>query len=259
MPTLANSSKQRKMSATFSPVVLVHQAVGALFLPPLCYLWLILLGMRLRRRGLVWCGLVLAYALSLPLTALWLSRPLEPPVAHVAEVARTDAIVVLGGGRSFAPEFGDDELKPNSLVRLRYAAWLARATGRPLLATGGSPTGHEAEAAVMARTLMRDYGVPVRWTESASDTTEENARFSAAMLRPAGVRRITLVSSGWHLRRARMLFEREGFVVLPAPTGLVSEEDSWVSRLTPSGQALEQNWLALREWLGLAWSALRPG
>jgi uncharacterized SAM-binding protein YcdF (DUF218 family) len=247
------------MSATLSPVILIHQAVGVLFLPPLCFIWLILLGMALKRRWLVFAGLALAYALSLPITAVWLARPLEPPPARLADVARVDAIVVLGGGRSTAPEFGDEELTANSLQRLHYAAWLARATGRPLLVTGGSPTGHEPEANVMARTLARDYGLRARWVEPASNTTEENARLSAALLRPAGVKRIALVSNGWHLRRARILFERAGLEVLPAPTGFVTMEDSWLLRLTPGAQAEMQNWMILHEWLGILWAGLRHG
>jgi uncharacterized SAM-binding protein YcdF (DUF218 family) len=247
------------MSATLSPVILIHQAVGVFFLPPLCFIWLILLGLVLRRRALIWAGIALAYALSLPLVSVWLARPLEPPVARLADVAHVDAIVVLGGGRGFAPEFGDEELMPLSLVRIRYAALLARATDRPLLVSGGSPTGHEAEANVMARTLVRDYRIAPRWVEPASDTTEENASRSWAILHPAGVRRIALVSSAAHLRRATLLFRRAGFDVLPAPTGFVDMEDHWLLRLTPSGQALQQSWFALHEWLGLLWLDLHPG
>lgn len=247
------------MSATLSPVVLIHQAVGVFFLPPLCFIWLIVLGLLWRRRCLLWLGLGLAYALSLPIVALWISRPLEPPVARLDAVARVDAIVVLGGGHAPAPEFGTEALMPNTLLRVRYAAWLARRTGRPLLLSGGAPFGQVPDAVVMARTLADDYAVPTRWIEARSNTTEENARNSAALLRSTGVRRIALVSNGWHLRRARLWFERAGFEVLPAPTGLVTVEDAWLLRLTPSGQALEQNWLSLHEWLGLAWAGLRPG
>ncbi|TDR82024.1 YdcF family protein [Paludibacterium purpuratum] len=243
------------MSAAFSPVVLVHQAVGAFLLPPMCFIWLALLGLWLNRRGPVLLALLLCYLLSTPQMAWWLTRPLEPVVPAVDALQSVQAVVVLGGGKELAPEFGDEELKPDSLIRVRYAAWLARETGRPLLVTGGAPFGGEAEGDIMARTLARDYGVRVRWVERASNTTEENAIYSAPLLRAAGVKRIALVSNAWHLRRATLLFKRQGFEVLPAPTGSFSDaRDLELRAWLPSGLSMQQCWTALREWLGLLWA-----
>ncbi|BEV70696.1 MULTISPECIES: YdcF family protein [unclassified Paludibacterium] len=244
------------MSATFSPVVLIHQAAGALLLPPLCLLWLALLGLWFRRRWLVGLALAGIYLLATPQVAWWLTRPLEPVVASPGALQTIDAIVVLGGGKDFAPEYGDEELSSDSLLRVRYASWLAKQLGKPLLVTGGSPLGGEPEAVVMARTLQRDYHLDVRWAESRANTTEENARYSAPLLKAAGVQRIALVSNAWHLRRARALFVRQGFDVLSAPTGLSHPSPSALINWLPSGTAQRQSWIALREWVGIAWMNL---
>ena len=51
--------------------------------------------------------------------------------------------------------------------------------------------------------------------EEESRTTRENARFTAQLLRARGIQQVLLVSDGYHLPRARMLFRREGIAVLP--------------------------------------------
>src|SRR5690606_25985306 len=114
----------------------------------------------------------------------------------VADLARQapQAIVVLGGGsyRS-AREFGDfDEVSRLTLERLRYAARLQRASGLDLAVSGGAPVNMSlSEGQMMATTLEADFRVPVRWLETSSRNTAENARLSAAVF---DFRRIVLVT-----------------------------------------------------------------
>ena len=53
--------------------------------------------------------------------------------------------------------------------------------------------------------------------EEVSRSTEENARFSAALIEARGWQRVILVSDGYHLLRARLLFERFGQPVFTSP------------------------------------------
>jgi uncharacterized SAM-binding protein YcdF (DUF218 family) len=70
------------------------------------------------------------------------------------------------------------------------------------------------EADGMAEALVA-LGVPgglvVR--ERTSLHTRDNARYTAAICGRRGIGRITLVTCGWHLARARMAFEAEGLQV----------------------------------------------
>jgi uncharacterized SAM-binding protein YcdF (DUF218 family) len=252
------------MNATLGPGVLAHQLLGAFFLPPLNVILLLLLALWLRRHhpragGLVLTlSLALLYALSTPKMAMWLNQSLERyPVVTPVEVRATGAIVVLGGGKKPAPEYGRNEPSADTLMRLRYAAHLARHSGRPLLVSGGAPLGGEPEGRVMARTLAEDYGVKPRWVEEGSDTTFDNARLSARLLRADGVHSITLVSQGWHLARAVPLFEEQGLVVLPAPTGFVRYDGGGLIWYLPSGRAMQETHAALREWVGRLYYAGR--
>ena len=54
----------------------------------------------------------------------------------------------------------------------------------------------------MAEIARAEWNVPLRWTETASRDTHENAVNTVALLRPAGIREIVLVTHGLHMPRA---------------------------------------------------------
>jgi uncharacterized SAM-binding protein YcdF (DUF218 family) len=242
----------------------LKKILTALLLPPLGPLLLIALGgwlaRRQRRAGSLLAGVALLglIALSLPIVgnALLRSQETFPPLAAAA-LQGAQAIVVLGGGSRYAaPEYGGDTVNGQSLQRLRYAAVLARRSRLPVLVSGGAPFGGRPEALAMQDVLENDFGIMVRWTETASRDTAENARLSAAMLAAGGVRRIVLVSHAWHLPRAAALFERQGLVVIAAPTGFTTDSPALLENLLPSALALEKSATALHEWLGRLADAL---
>lgn len=248
---------------------LASSLLSALLLPPLNGLLPAVLGIFLWRarprlaRFLVVFGVLVLCALSLGVVARALLAPLEvrhpplpsPPAADLP----VDAIVVLGAGRYRSPpEFSADDIAGPALDRLRYAALLARNTGRPLLLAGGAPDGGDrSEAEAMRDALQRDFGVAARWLETASANTFENARNSAALLLPQGMRRIALVTHAWHMPRSVAAFERAGFAVLPAPTAYGSARPVLPADFLPRAAAMQQSSTALHEWIGLAWYALR--
>lgn len=250
----------------------IRALLAALVLPPAGPLLLALLGLLLLRAGrrggfaLGLAGIVLLWALSTHGVAVQLGRWLLPAVEPVGIAglrrARVEAIVVLGGGViPLAPEYGVPQPSAQSLARLRYGVRLARLTGLPLAFSGGlgwsgSATAPEAEAARLA--ARQDFGVDLRWVESASRDTAENARHTAALLRRDGIRRIALVSHAWHLPRASLAFEREGLQVLPAPLGFVLPRGRPMVEWLPSGHGLDTSRQLLREWLALNWARLQP-
>jgi uncharacterized SAM-binding protein YcdF (DUF218 family) len=195
--------------------------------------------------------------LSLPVVGNALMAPLEPhPPIAPEQLRRVQAIVILGGGSYFAaPEYGGDTVSHYTLERLRYGARLGRESSLPVLVTGGAPFGGRAEAESMREALERDFGVKVRWVESAARDTAENARLSAPLLKAAGVTRIALVSHGWHLPRAIELFEKQGIEVTPAPTAFSTGSPSLLEDLLPGGLVTSR--LALREYLGRLYNFLK--
>jgi len=205
-------------------------------------------------RALAAAGVATLWLASLPIvanglvTALGGARPLDVNAARQA-----DAIVILGGGvRPEALEYGGDTLGRLTLERVRYGAWLARRTGLPVLVTGGAPEpGVRAEADLMREALEREYGLPVRWADALARNTRENAANAARILRAENKRRVVLVTHGFDVRRATRQFEAAGLEVLPAPTQVPRWEAPELADFLPSAGAVVTTHYAAYELLAL--------
>ena len=247
---------------------IIKPLLTSLVMPPLALLLLALLGLLAaigrRRGGLALAGLSLAllWLLSCHGTAVWLARTALPqfaplPVAQL-KLARVQAIVVLGSGiLPQAPEYGEPQPNAHTAARLRYGIWLSRQSGLPLAFTGGvgwaaSGTQQSTEAEVAARVALEDYGVTLRWLESKSRDTSENALLLAPLLQRDGVQRIALVTDARHMPRAVAAFGHAGLEVTPAATGYMFPEQMSVIEWLPSAYGLLASQQVLREWLALA-------
>lgn len=252
----------------------VYVFLRSLLAPPALQILLVLAGLWCLRRRLVIRGRILValglgslYFIATPFGAGLLARGLERyPAFDAADRARwhdAQAIVVLGAGRyAAAPEYGGRDV-PNwwGASRLRHAALLYRETGLPLLTSGGVVLAGETvpEAAMMAESLRRDHVVNVRWEESSSGTTWENAQKSRAMLSADGVTRIVLVTQALHMPRAVMAFEHAGFTVLPAPVDFDTDDARLplLLQFAPSPERFMLSGQALHEYVGLVFYRLR--
>lgn len=236
-------------------------AVNSLVLPPGGPVLLVAFGVLVLRRhprtgrALAFVGAAALWLCSLPLVANALVTNLggATPV-DLAAAKKADAIVILGGGvRRQALEYGEDTLGRLTLERVRYGAHLARLTGLPVLVAGGAPDEDvRAEADLMREALEHEYGVPVRWTENRSRNTRENAVNSARLLNAERSRRVLLVVHGFDVRRAKGLFETAGLEVVAAPTQLPRRDDLEVADFLPSVAALTASHYSLYEILALA-------
>ena len=244
---------------------LITNAIVALLMPLGIALILLLTALLMTWRWplLAWrptvIACVLLYALSTQFAADGLLYMLEPAPRDSAADPSGQAIVVLAGGTYYkAPEYGGDTVRPQTLVRLRYAARLQRVLGKPVLATGGSPEGSlVGEAQLMKAVLQQDFQVPVQWVEQRSNNTLENARLSYRLLKPAGIERIYLVTHAWHMPRARRAFESAGFAVIPAPTGYATRFELTLLDFLPKAEALNDSSRFFHEILGIAWYYVR--
>jgi uncharacterized SAM-binding protein YcdF (DUF218 family) len=241
-------------------MLILNKLLPLLLLPPGLCLLLIIAGLNFHKRYLVRSGLVLLWVLGAPLAGESMLRCVEWPGRRipVSQVRNADAVVVLSGMVNHidgAPlgEWND------SADRFEGGLDLFRAGKAPLLVFtyGQVPwqTNEAPEGQFLARRAML-AGVPgnaIRVTGPGGNTSEEAVEVSKlpGIGKGAG-KKIVLVTSAFHMRRAAMLFRRAGFDVEPYPVDFRARAGS-VSILSflPDATAQGQSALAIREVIGI--------
>ncbi|MGA3002353.1 MAG: YdcF family protein [Acetobacteraceae bacterium] len=228
-------------------------------------LGLLLLLLRRRCAAMV-SGLALAVLVTASLSPLgnMLFTPLEQRFPYFAYPDQPiDGIIILGGSydtvsHSYVSEIVlQEDTEPVSVVpdlARRYP------TAR-IIVSGGSDVSipGPSEAAMVKQTFI-SWGIPANriLTEEQSQTTAENARFTARLLQPRPQSRWLLVTSPYHMPRAVGAFRKAGFNVMAFPAG--PRTHGWREFWWPSNTAtdnLRRIDLAIHEWFGLVDYRLR--
>jgi len=126
------------------------------------------------------------------------------------ELHAADMIVVLGCGT-----LADGSLSAVQKGRVNTAVELyEKRLAQRMLITGGATESNFVEADIM-KTYALEMGIPedAIFVERQSLSTEENARFSTAILNENNAKKIIIVTSTFHTRRAALTFRAYGFEV----------------------------------------------
>ncbi len=137
--------------------------------------------------------------------------------------AQADAVVVLGRGWEQNP------------VRAKIAGSLWQAKRAPFIFLSGRK-----DAPLMAQFIQADFPDAKVDGEPCSLTTDQNAEFTAALLRPKGIKRIILVTDPPHMWRSLLTFQSFGFKVTPS-----------FSPLSTEMRPIKKRFLVIRESIGL--------
>jgi uncharacterized SAM-binding protein YcdF (DUF218 family) len=204
--------------------------------------------------------LILAAAATLPVGVI-LIAPLEDrfPVPP-SDLPPPEGIIVLGGaindgvskarGETVFDE-GGERLTEAVILAKRYPQ------ARVVYTSGSSSfTGATSTEALQARRLMSQMGIaPERVTiEDKSRNTDENARFTAAIVHPQPSQRWVIVTSAFHMPRAMGVFEKAGFHPIAYPVAFRTS-GRWPDDLGLTfepARNLRVFEIALHEWIGLA-------
>jgi uncharacterized SAM-binding protein YcdF (DUF218 family) len=243
-------------------VIYLHKILAFFVLPLGLTFILVAAGVVFRRRFFLVAGLLLLWVSAMPVTSNMLMRAVEGWEVRLPAEAmpEADAIVVLSSKRVLAP--GDPPVSEwDDPDRFYGGIELYRAGKAPLIVfTGGWVPwrpGREPEGRILKEYAM-DMGVPKEYlliTDKVSNTEGEAA--AVAELLRHGERvyippRILLVTSAYHMRRARLLFERAGLEVIPFPVDFQVSEGGKLTVLgfMPQGDSLRKTEIALRELYG---------
>ncbi len=242
--------------------LVLNKILPLLILPSGFSLLCLLAGLLLRKRFLLWVALLVLLLFSMPVVSDLLMRSVEGSRGRVpvGSVGKADAIVVLSGmivSVEGAPlgEWGD------AVDRFEGGIDLFRAGRAPFLVftRGQVPWKPDAlpEGELLARRALL-LGVPqsaIRLTGKVGNTADEAVAVKLLLdgAKKGAGKKIILVTSAFHMRRALFLFTQAGFVVEPFR---VDYQESDKSRLTllsflPNADALAKSERALREVIGL--------
>jgi uncharacterized SAM-binding protein YcdF (DUF218 family) len=160
---------------------------------------------------------------------------------------RGDVMVVLGGD-----SIDDRTLGEMSFWRCVYAVWLWREGHfREVIVSGGHDNGEPAIARPMHMYLVA-HGIPAEAIrmDATSRSTRENALHVAAMIAPGS--KPVLITSDFHMFRARRTFRKAGVEVVAAPIpDALKRNNNWRMRwVVFLGLAEETAKIAGYRWQG---------
>ncbi len=240
-----------------SSLILILLAAGAGFA---------LLGNSKRANRLFLGGALLYAICGFSPLSIWLLAPLEIRASSTAAKVLDDAagIIVLGGAMdSQSPlDAGTPHLN-EAADRMTEAVRLANLyPSLPVIFSGGSAKmfatkNTETESELARRFFLGFNIVPPRLKlEDRSRNTRENAAMTAKLLKPEPGQKWILITSAFHMPRAKALFEAQGFQILAWPADYkTSGFEGWLHFFPRGSDALKRTDLAAKEWVGLtvAW------
>ncbi len=238
--------------------LVLHKLLPLVVSPLGLVVFLVSLSVILRRRGPALIGLIVLLVCSLPTTAdrLWSALEADYPYRSIESTGNADAVVVLSGmlewletEDSVVPQWGE------ATDRLFAGVDLLKAGKAPLIifTRGQYPwTDLPPEGEQLARQAIA-MGIQDRQillTGIVTNTTDE-ADEVKTLMDLGDLSRVILVTSAYHIPRAKMLFDRAGIDSVPYPTDFRSSgaHSNWMSFI-PSAEGLDRTSNAVREFIG---------
>ncbi len=246
-------------------MIYLHKIIPYLLYPTTIILGMIVAGIWLKKRSLLILATALLITTSIPIISNQLLSYLETGQAKktLAEVESADAIVVLSGmlttiqtNHGVEYEWGDPDrfFGGMHLIKSKKANLIIFTSGK--LPWEKTPT---TEGEVLAR-FAQDGGIPqnnILITKKVENTDDE-AKAVRELLSQTNLNRIILVTSAFHMPRAKYLFERQGLEVQNYPVDFkVEANKTTLLDFLPSAYAMKNFEFAIRELLGRIYYQLK--
>ena len=238
-------------------MIYLHKILPTFVLPIMLLIIVILIGLIKNKKKLIYIAIGVLYLLSTPIFSNNFFKLVEGNEYRkpISAIDSTDAIVVLSGmleinevGDSTYIEWGDAD---------RFFGGIAlfnEDKAQKLVFTGGKMPWDKAkktEGDVLKEYAISD-GIPsnkIFITKNVENTADE-AEAVKELIRPS--KKIILVTSAFHMYRAKRLFEKQGFIVIPYKVDYKAAGSSTVTVMDflPSAGNLGMTESGMREILG---------
>lgn len=245
-------------------MIYLHKILPIFLLPVGFTIILAASGLAWRERAFCWAGVILLFLSALPFTGNLAMRAIEngqiQPDPDTLPPA--DAVVVLSGGLT-RPSEGQRVAQWSGPLVNRFEAgvalYLASKAPKVMFTNGRLPWRYcqeSIEVGLLAKAQAAGIDSEAVITTGEVVNTAQEAAAAANILLDKNTaiesRKILLVTSAFHMRRAKLLFERAGFIVIafPADFRVCHQQPISVLDFFPTADGLTQTETALREWYG---------
>ena len=238
-------------------MIYLHKVLPIFLSPIFVFSTLVIIGAWKRSRALCYTAAIGLWLLAMPVVSNSLFRFIEEYSVKksISNVPKAEAIVVLSGMIKDSPSENGVVQEWSDPDRFFGGLELYQADKAPriIFTRGRMPwtIGRESEGDVLRRAAIdrNISGDSILLTAEVSNTKEEAA--AIRKLIDTKNTKIILVTSAFHMPRAKTVFEREGFTVYPYPVDFkVTMEETTVMDFLPDPRALYLSDLAIRELIG---------
>lgn len=234
----------------------LKKVITSLILPPgiLIIIFLLIALLEKKRkfiRYLAFFSALLVYLNSIEPVKDLLLHPLEKSY-NVSATLNADAIVILGGGVYSWASFSED-----SSNRLFTGYMVYRKTKLPVIVSGGTIDGKISESRAMAA-MLKEFGVENSKIieENKSRDTAQNALYVAEICKEKSFKKVILVTSAYHMKRAVKRFRQTGLEVLPYPADFKQSNHYNIYSFLPKFSNFALSSKAIREYIALVVEAI---
>lgn len=165
----------------------------------------------------------------------------------VPDNLEAQAVVVLGGGK-----YDGEFLKEDSINRVLTAYFIHKKYNYPLILSGGAVEGNIPESRGMG-TIFKKLGVEDNKIieESHSRDTTENAICVERICKDKKIKKIILVTSAYHMKRAMMVFKKTTLEIVPYPTDFKRNSHYTFYSFLPKFSTFVISIKAIREYIAI--------
>lgn len=226
----------------------------------LCALGLLLILFKRKKLGIlnIMIGIIWTILWSIPATSIATGGYLEllNPYISSNKVDNAKAIIILGGNTAKNRKnwFKPYDSNTANLRIDRAESLFINKKAQLILLSGAALEGNISDIHIMAKQL-ESRGIDKKHLiiEDKSNTTYENAVYSANILKEYGIFDVILVTSALHTPRALATLEKQGLNVItaPSPPQIVAPTNSKLFLYSPNLRALDSSKTIIKEYAGL--------
>ena len=238
-------------------MIYLHKILPTFVLPIMLVIIVILIGLNRNKKKLIYIALGVLYILSTPIFSNNFFKLVEGNEYRkpISAIDSADAIVVLSGmleinevGDSTYIEWGDPDRFFGGIALFKAGK------AQKLVFTGGKMPWDKAKKT--EGEVLKEYAISngiasekIFVTKDVENTADEAVAVKE-LISPS--KRITLVTSAYHMYRAKWLFEKQGFEVLPYKVDYktVGNKQLTLIDFLPSAINLESTEIGIREIIG---------